>query len=177
MHPTKDAIWMQFVWMHRSACWAGYPSDSSRRLTAAGALHTSSIATAQGLKDYHYAVVINCHRRHRAPAAAAAGPVPPCLRTSAEVGHGPARAGVAHPREVVAPRQWRLPAARRREAGRAHRDHSGRPAGCLSTVTVVRAGARCALFAGGVTSLFAGGRVARLLRPPSGRGAAAAGAP
>ena len=72
--------------------------------TAVGALHTSSIATAQGLKDYHYAVDADCHRRHRAPAAAAAGPVPPCLRTSAEVGHGSARAGVTHPREVLAPR-------------------------------------------------------------------------
>ena len=84
---------LESVWMHRSACWAGYPSDSSRRLTAVGALHTSSIATAQGLKDYHYAVDVDCHHRHRAPAAAAVGPVPPRLRTSAEVGHAPARAG------------------------------------------------------------------------------------
>ena len=89
--------------MHRSARWAGYPSDSSRRLTAAGAWHTFSNAATQGLKDYDYAVDVDCHHRHRAPAAAADGPVPPRLRTSAEVGHGPARAGVTHPREVLAP--------------------------------------------------------------------------
>jgi hypothetical protein len=88
---------LESVWMHRSACWAGYPSDSSRRLTAVGASHTSSIATAQGLKDYDYADDVDCHHRHRAPAAAAVGPVPPRLRTSAEVGHAPARAGGRSP--------------------------------------------------------------------------------
>ena len=168
---------LESVWMHRSACWAGYPSDSSRRLTAVGASHTSSIATAQGLKDYDYADDVDCHHRHRAPAAAAVGPVPPRLRASAEVGHAPARAGVTHPHGVLASRQWRISAARRHVTGRAHRNHFWRPAGCMITVTVVRAGARCVLIAGGVTTLIAGGRAARSMRPPPGRGAAAAGAP
>jgi hypothetical protein len=49
-------------------------------------------------------------------------------------------------------------------------DHSRRPVGCTTTVTIVRAGARCAPFAGGVTTPFAGGRAARPLRLSSGRG-------
>ena len=156
--------------MHRSACWAGYPSDSSRRLTAAGALHTFSNATAQGLKDYDYAVDVDCHLRHRVPAAVAVDPVPPCrarARRSDTRRFGP---GVTHPHGVLASRQWRTSAARRHVTGRAHRNHLWRPAGCTITVTVVRAVARCALFAGGVTTLFAGGRAARTMRPPPGRG-------
>ncbi len=52
-----------------------------------------------------------------------------------------------------------------------------RPAVCrrpgrAAVTTVVRAGARCALFAGGVTLPSAGGRAVRLLRLPSGRGPA-----
>ena len=41
---------LESVRMHRSACWAGYPSDSSRRLTAAGVGRISSDATTQGLR-------------------------------------------------------------------------------------------------------------------------------
>ncbi len=37
-------------WMHGSARWAGYPSDSSRRLMAAGVARIFSDATVQGLR-------------------------------------------------------------------------------------------------------------------------------
>ena len=81
---------LESVWMHRSACWAGYPSDSSRRLTAAGALHISFIATAQGLRLRR--------RRRLSPPAPSAGrrsgrPGATSPRTGAEVGYAPARAG------------------------------------------------------------------------------------
>ena len=158
--------------MHRSACWAGYPSDSSRRLTAVGALHISSIATAQGPKDYDYADDVDCHHRHRVPAAAAVGPVPPCrarARRSDMRRLGPA---ATHPRGVRA----LAPAADlgcSPAGGRAAPlEHSGRLVGCSITVTIVRAGARRALFAGGVTTLFADGRAVRLLRLSPGRGPA-----
>ena len=140
--------------MHRSACWAGYPSDSSRRLTAVGALHISSIATAQGPKDYDYADDGDCHHRHRVPAAAAVGPVPPCRAQARRSGMRRLGPAATHPRGVRA----LAPAADlgcSPACGRAApQDHSGRPVGCTTTVTIVRAGARRALFAGGVTTLL-----------------------
>ena len=58
-------------------------------------------------KDYHYAVDVDCHLRHRAPAAPAAGPVPPgphrCGRSTLT---GPGRCALLTP-ETPRTRQWR----------------------------------------------------------------------
>ena len=67
------------------------------------------------------------------------------------------------------PRQWRLSAVRQRVAGRLRRTYSGRPVGCTTTATAVRAGARCALFAGGVISHLPAAEPRDDFRPGGGR--------